>query len=187
MCILASHFIIIPEALEIAFLRFKKRREALYSVTTASFLPFAFFVLGKGGWLDGVFFFFFTWIKSAPFSHSLPHLLICGVLMPFVKPSCSLSGAKEVLSIQGYRSKGHRGPEQKRAVAKLEGGGISELCASVVWCTFLSKGVHRPKEWTENIKKKPLSPGRSVCFNNTCAQVQHLQGKFSDSCHRVCR
>lgn len=62
--------------------------------------------------------------------------------MPFVKLSCSLSGAKEVLSIQGYHSKGQRGPEQKRAAAKLEGVGISERCASVAWCTFTAKGVH---------------------------------------------
>lgn len=86
--------------------------------------------------------------------------------MPFVKPSCSLSGAKEVLSIQGYRSKGHRGPEQKRAAAKLEGVGISELCDSVAWCTFLSKGVHRPEEWTENLTWED------------CAQIQHLQDKY---------
>lgn len=60
VCILASHFIIIPEAFEIAFLRFLKRREALYSVTTASFLPFAFFLfwVRGDGWI--VFFFFFT-------------------------------------------------------------------------------------------------------------------------------
>lgn len=116
--------------------------------------PLLFFFVWVRGMVGWCFFFFFTWMKSAPFSRPLPHFLICGVLVPFVKPSCSLSGAKEVHSIQGYRSKGHRGPEQKRAAAKLEGVGISELCASVAWCTFPSKGVHRPEEWTENLKKK---------------------------------
>lgn len=142
----------------------KAQRSALFR-HNCFILALCFFVLGEGGWLDGVFF-FFTWIKNAPFSHPLPHLLICRVLMPFVKPSCSLSGAKEVLSIQGYRSKGHRGPEQKRAAVKLEGVGISELCASVAWCTFQSKGVHRPEEWTENFTKKPPKPSshlRGLC------------------------
>lgn len=106
--------------------------------------------------------------------------------MPFVKPSCSLSGAKEVLSIQGYRSKGHRGPEQKRTAAKLEGVGISEPRASVAWCTFPSKGVRRPKEWTEYLEKEP-SPGRTVCFNRNRAKSNISKSNMSDSCHSVCR
>lgn len=69
--ILASHFIIIPEALEIAFLRLEKRREVLYSVTTASFLPF-FFVRSQGGWLDGGFFFSFHLNEECPLFTSPP-------------------------------------------------------------------------------------------------------------------
>lgn len=151
----------------------KAQRSALFR-HNCFILALCFFLLSVGGWLDGVFSSSsFTWMKSAPFSHPLPHLLICGVLVPFVKPSCSLSGAKEVLSIQGYRSKGHRGPEQKRAAAKLEGVGISlAMCLSGLVHIPIERSVHNPEEWTDNFKKH--SPGRTVSFINTCTQVQYF-------------